>query len=348
MAHYCGRRSASIENDHLRVTVLEEGGHIAEILEKETGINPLWNPPWKSIEPSSYGPHVHADYGAGAEGQLLAGIMGHNLCLDVFGVPSNEEAASGLTVHGEGSIVPYALDVTGNTLTQRAHFPIAQMRFTREIALHGNAARIRETVESTAVFDRPIGWTQHVTLGPPFLEKGKTAFRASATKSRVFEGKFGDGDYLREGADFDWPNAPRKDGGTADLQVMTDAPASGAFTTHLMDPRREDAYFVAFTPSAGLAFGYIWRQSDFPWMGIWEENFSRTHVPWNGNALARGMEFGVSPMPETRRQMVDRSKLFGVPAYRWLPAKARLDAEYWVIAKRTSSVPETLGRPVLR
>ena len=40
---YRGRRAASIENEHLRVTVLEGGGHIAEILMRqasnETGLS---------------------------------------------------------------------------------------------------------------------------------------------------------------------------------------------------------------------------------------------------------------------------------------------------------------------
>ena len=85
MTIYRGRRAAAIENQFLRVTVLQEGGHIAEILDKETGINPLWTPPWRAIEPSAYGPDVYAEYGAGVEGKLLAGIMGHNLCLDIFG-----------------------------------------------------------------------------------------------------------------------------------------------------------------------------------------------------------------------------------------------------------------------
>jgi len=40
------------------------------------------------------------------------------------------------------------------------------------------------------------------------------------------------------------------------------------------------------------------------------------------------MEFGVSPMPETRRQMVHRGTLFGVPAYRWLPAQSRIEVSY--------------------
>jgi len=36
------RHAVAIENDDLRLTVLAEGGHIAEVLDKRTGINPLW------------------------------------------------------------------------------------------------------------------------------------------------------------------------------------------------------------------------------------------------------------------------------------------------------------------
>ena len=105
-SNYRGRRAAQIENEHLRVTVTREGGHIAEIFDKQTGVNPLWVPPWPSIEPSAFDPAGTA-YGEGAEAKLLAGIMGHNLCLDLFGGPSSEEAAAGMTVHGEGSVVSY-------------------------------------------------------------------------------------------------------------------------------------------------------------------------------------------------------------------------------------------------
>src|SRR4029077_7067835 len=101
--HYRGRRAATLENDALRVTVLHEGGHIAEILDKRSGINPLWIPPWPSIEPAEYDAARRAEYGGGLDASLLAGIMGHNLCLDIFGGPSADEAAAGLPVHGEGS-----------------------------------------------------------------------------------------------------------------------------------------------------------------------------------------------------------------------------------------------------
>jgi hypothetical protein len=340
---YRGRRAAAIENQHLRVTVLQEGGHIAEILDKDTGINPLWTPPWPSIEPSAFGPAAFADYGSGVESKLLAGIMGHNLCLDIFGGPSDEEFAAGLTVHGESSVAPYEIDEAADALTLRASFPLAQLAFERRIELRDRTVRIREYVENLTACDRPIGWTQHVTLGPPFLEKGVTQLRASATRSKVLEGDFGAHDTLRLAAEFNWPHAPRRDGGVEDLQVLTAAASSCAFTTHLMDPAREQAFFAAFAPASRLVFGYVWRQADFPWLGIWEENHSRTHAPWNGNTLTRGMEFGVSPMPESRRQMVERGSLFGVPAYRWLAAKSRLEVEYHAVLSHADAIPETLS-----
>jgi hypothetical protein len=337
-----GRRAVSIENDRLRVTLLVEGGHVAEILDKRSGVNPLWSPQWPSIEPSRYGPSAQAMYGGPADGPLLAGIMGHNLCLDIFGGPSTEEAAAGLTAHGEASIVPYTIDAIGHTLIARADLPLAALQFERRLELREAAVAVTETVTNVAACDRPIGWTQHVTLGPPFLEHGITEFRASATRSRVFETTFGAADYLVAGSDFDWPHAPRKDGGVADLTRFTDADCSSAYTAHLMDRSQEHAFFVAFSPQARLAFGYRWRRSDFPWLGIWEENRCRHAAPWNGREVTRGMEFGVSPFPETRRQMIDRGRLYDEPTYRWIPAQSRLSVAYQVQVISTDVIPSTL------
>ena len=343
--YYRGRRAASLENRRLRVTVLQEGGHIAEIYDKVAGVNPLWTPPWPTIEPSAHSRANAGVYGEGSDAKLLAGIMGHNLCFDIFGPPSDEEAMAGLTAHGEGSVAPYALSVGGGALVAKARFPIAGFDFQRRIVLHEQALAIRETVVNVSGADRAIGWTQHVTLGPPFLQRGSTQFRTSATRSKVFETTFGSDDYLEPGAVFDWPLAPRCDGRTADLRMSSDMERSSAYTAHLMNPDRSTAYFVAFTPAFELAFGYFWKTADFPWMGIWEENYSRRFPPWSGQTLARGMEFGVSPMPETRQAMVDRSRLFGVPCFRRISAGSSLDVEYCAIVRRTVAIPESLEWP---
>lgn len=344
---YGGRRAVSIENDRIRVTVLEGGGHIAEILDKATGVNPLWTPPWRSIEPEAFDHVAHPGYGDGpAESRLLSALMGHNLCLDFFGGPSPEEEAAGLSAHGEASVAIYRIEPDASSLVMRAQLPLAQLEVERRMSLHGRTVRIRENVRNLTGIDRPVGWTQHVTLGPPFLERGVTEFRLPATRSKTFERTFGSADYLAAGAEFDWPMAPAIGGGHADLRRSSAAPASSAYTAHLMDPGQAHGYFVAHSARHQLAFGYVWNRRDFPWLGIWEENASRASSPWNGVALTRGMEFGVSPFPETRRQMIDRGRLFGVPTYRWIPARASVSVEYWVVLNAAAQSPETLEWPL--
>ena len=71
-----------------------------------------------------------------------------------------------------------------------------------------------------------------------------------------------------------------------------------------MDPRSDEAWFSASNPGLGVTIEYRWKRSDFPWLGIWEENRSRSRAPWNSRTITRGMEFGVSPVPESRRHMM--------------------------------------------
>jgi hypothetical protein len=340
-----GRRAASIQNNHLRVTVLQEGGHIAEIFDQRTGVSPLWIPPWTSMEPSMHDANKHPEYGPGTDAKLLAGIMGHNLCLDIFGGPSAEEAAAGLTVHGEGSVVPYELTESNGRLIQRAHFPLAQLNFERSIELRQRSLRIQESVQNLTAWDRPIGWTHHVTLGPPFLEQETTQLRASVTRSKVSETVFGADMHLQRGAEFDWPIAPLAAGGVTDLRMLSDAPAASEYTAHLGVQQREHLFFVAFSPAFRLAFAYVWKRADYPWLGIWQENCSRKNSPWSGHTKALGLEFGVSPIPESRREMVDRGRLFNVPAYRWIPARGRLETEYWIVAQSADRIPESIEWP---
>jgi len=340
-----GRRAARIENDELRVTVLKEGGHIAEVFDKRARINPLWVPHWASMEPSEFARERPGEFGSGADAKLLAGIVGHNLCLDLFGGPSEEEAAAGLTVHGEASVDSYDIVESTGELHMGLTLPMAQLRFSRSIRLHSQHIGIKESVENLSAIDRPLAWTQHVTLSPPFLDPATTEFRASMTRSIVSQSDPGFNAYLQPGAEFDWPMAPRHNGGRADLRKMNSAAPASGYTAHLADPRHDHAWFVAFAPQFRLAFGYTWKRADFPWLGIWEENCSRPGSPWDGRTVTRGMEFGVSSFPETRRAMVERGPLFGTPTYKWLPSLGRLDVEYWISSQIADAVPETLNWP---
>ncbi len=203
--------------------------------------------------------------------------------------------------------------------------------------------RVRETVENLSPIDRPVGWTQHVTLGPPFLRaahdrvprvrRGVPRSSGAVRSVRLPPAR------ARSSSGRCAPRAGGGDGGSprlhrrSPLERLYGAPHARGI---------EHAFFVAFSPRARLAFGYIWRRADFPWLGIWEENASRPQPPWNGQTLTRGMEFGVSPFPETRREMIERRRLFEVPTFRWIPAASRVSVEYWILASAAEAVPETL------
>ena len=275
---------------------MERGGHIAEILDRNNGVNPLWVPPW-SDEPSP-------DFGNNSESRLLDGIFGHNLCLDLFGPPSEAEAAAGVAAHGECALQIFQFEECEGGFVARCELPASQLRFERTLRLKGRRLLIGETVENLSVFDRPIAWTQHVTLGPPFLEPGKTEFRVPATRS---------------------------------------CKAGDSYIAFLMDPAQDRASFLAWSPALRTVCGYAWNRSDFPWLGIWDENRLRTHAPWNGRTLARGMEFGVSPFPETRREMIERGAMFETPCYRWIPGRERLSVAYWAGIASSPEIPASFA-----
>ncbi|MBY0503564.1 MAG: hypothetical protein K2X03_06635 [Bryobacteraceae bacterium] len=314
---YCGRRAHRIENAQLQVTVLVEGGHLAALTHRVTGVNPLWTPPWSTIEPSTYDAARHPEYGQGSESQLLAGIHGHNLCLDTFGAPSEAEAAAGAAVHGAAGLLPWTIESAETHLTARVR--AEQLDFTRQLRLEGDKLHFEESLTNLTAEDRPIAWTQHVTLGPPFLEAGQTQFDAPIVREQDLD----DGEH-----------------GHVDLTRFTAGPSASGYTAHLLDPAREQAHFLAWSPRHQLLLGYVWRSADFPWLGTWEEYRRRDAAPWNRRTETRGMEFGVSPFPESRRQMMDRARLFGVPTYRWISAKETIRVSYYAFLRAADRLPE--------
>jgi hypothetical protein len=335
------RRIFQLEDDRVRLSITAEGGHIAELLCKSTGVNPLWIPPWPSIEPSSYEAAKHPEYGAGPESKLLAGIAGHNLALDIFGPPSGEEFAAGITVHGEASVVRYQIEAGQTELTAEAHLPLAQLAVKRTIRLIGDGGvHFTERVTNLLAIDRPIAWQQHVTLGDPFVQRGVTRLDMPVSESMVFPEDAGPAELVQPGATFTWPDVPAKQGGTLDMRRYPVGGPTSALTGHLLRANRDAAYFQAWNADLRTIVGYAWRRADYPWICLWEENSGRTIPPWNGRTTTWGVEFGVSPFAEGRRAMVERASLFGVPAYRWLPARAEAVVNYTAWVRRCESESE--------
>ena len=130
------------------------------------------------------------------------GIMGHNLCLDTFGPPSIEEAEAGLTTHGESSIVRYEIERGSEHLKMSAQLPLAGLSFQRNLALDGEIVVFNESVYNLGATDRPIAWTQHVTLGPSFLT-AKPIF--PCRKIQYLRNEAFDEGVMASASDFTWP-----------------------------------------------------------------------------------------------------------------------------------------------
>lgn len=334
---YRGRKAWQLNNGAISITVMQGGGHIASLtLDDKPGQNPLWAPVWKSMEPWDYNPKKHKST---YELKLLGSILGHNVCLGWFGDPSKEEMAQGLECHGEAPTAKWKLlkkKVTASvvSMTCGCDLPISQMRLTRTITAHANSdvIQVTEKIDNLSKRDLPYTFCEHVTVGPPFLEKGVTVFDMPATKGHSFPGPFSTAQRLKSNKSFTWPVGPGAKGQKVDLRVIDKKQKkSSDFTTQLMDPKQSDAWFSAVNPKAGLMLAYVWKREDFPWVGNWEENYGRTGTPWNGKSLTRGMEFANTPFPVSLRAAVDRNKFQGEPTYRWLPAKSSASYSFDII-----------------
>jgi hypothetical protein len=334
-----GRRAFVLENDLVRLITLTGGGHIAEFRFRvgsgPSTLNPLWIPPWKTIEPYEYRGAHRARYGPPAVGRMLSGIVGHNLCLDYFGSPSEEEVRQGLSIHGEAPSLRWRkvrARVSKNevALELGVRLPIAQLRFRRRIKLRRGESVVyfREEVLNEAKADCFCHWTQHVTLGPPFLAPEESRVFVSGTQGRTFPHGYEGKALLNSSRNFRWPHAPSATGQPVDLGKPFVRAGLGFVVTVLLDPRRNQEYIAALNAREHLLLGYCFARADFPWTAVWEENRARTGAPWSGQTQARGLEFGSTPFPVGRRQAFANGPLFGTPYFSVIPARSRKTVNY--------------------
>ena len=327
MTHqFAGRDAWKLENNRLRITILHGGGHLAEIvLKTDSGdsVNPLWVPPWPSIDPWNFDVEKHgAIYGTDSEAALLSGIMGHNLCFDFWGAPSQTEFQAGIPYHGEISILKAEKTVqTSSSLTHRLNLTQSGTSVVRQMTLVPNQSvlYVEETAENHTSRDKPFGWVQHATFGPPFVDPATVHFDASATR-----GDLGGEEYESLGV---WPvGSPGE--GQRDYRRFSPQAPSYKMAYFLMDPQRDLEFITALNTELQLLMGYLFWRTEYPWMMVWEENRRLTVPPWNGKAMTRGMEFGNTRIPGTAKQYFQKTEMYDTPTFGWLDAKGKLTARY--------------------
>src|SRR5437899_10336012 len=80
------RDSWVVDTPALRVSIMQSGGHVAEIVLKGGGeVNPLWVQNRPTLDAEQYDPGKHENgYGGDAGARLMAGRVGDNLGVPVW------------------------------------------------------------------------------------------------------------------------------------------------------------------------------------------------------------------------------------------------------------------------
>jgi hypothetical protein len=324
-ADFDGRPAVILRNDKIELTILTRGATLANLILRDDAekLSPYWNTD-RALKPNRPLPSP------------LAGSIGHFLCLDGFGAPSDEEGAAGIPFHGEASKQQFNGSELGtpnfyglhNTVL-KARLPLAQEDITRTITLVNgeNVVYVNTEVENLLAIDHPISWAEHATTGPPFLSPGQTIIDIPATKCRVRPQKAGSTGKLAYGKDFVWPMGPLTKGGTVNLTTLPANETSLDLASCIVDPARTYGYVTVLRPDMHMIFGYVFRREEFPWLMSW--------MNYSGDArAARGFEFSTQPFDVSHRETVDAHEMFGTPTYKWLPAKAKLHTSFLLFYSR--------------
>jgi len=316
-----GHPAATLSNGKIEITVLKQGSTIASIVLRDDPekVSPLWNPMRMARE-------------QGRTSAFNPG-MGHFVCVDGFGPTSPEERAAGMPGHGEAHLQDFEVRSSVEngvaTLTMSARLPLVQENLTRTYRVRDgeNVVYVESQLENLLSFDRPVNWAEHATVGSPWLESAVTVVDVSGSRSqtRPWPGGQAAGNQIQRrlppGQDFTWPMAPGVDGGRVDMRQTPENPHYMDHTTTLLDPARALEWVTAINPKRRQIIGYVFRRADYPWLQTWGD-----YPP--SSKMARGMEFGTQPYDVSHRDAVTMGSLFEVPAYRWLPAKSKIDTRF--------------------
>jgi hypothetical protein len=320
-----GRHAYVLSNGTIRVSALRGGGHFGEIRFAEGDaartVNPMRVPHYQTIEPYEFDEARDAPiYQGGTAGRMLGGYMGQLLCLPEFGG------------FPEAAIVEWK--VAGTTVTDKAVtvryealLPKTQFRVGRVLTIPAGLSvmYVEEWAENLATFGRPMHWVEHATFGPPFTEPGKNFL--DAPKGRWAGSRRGAG--LTD-APVQWPQGADANGSLIDIRSLQPLPHSGRYNAYLLESGRAYNYFTMYHSEYPVLVGYMFPASDNPWLLDWQENQSYPQKPWDGKAIARGIEFGTTPFDEGLRRSLERGRWLGAQTFRWINAQQRLTTKYLI------------------
>ncbi|MBM3832038.1 MAG: hypothetical protein FJ403_01940 [Verrucomicrobia bacterium] len=295
-----GRRSLVLEGQAAQLVVDIAGGSFVDFHLRTPNLNPLqWGEKGENTAPRP---------------------MGHFLCLDRWGAPSEAEQKNGMPFHGEAIRVEWQVLQEPVERDRKifaemtATLPLAGLTVKRtvELAVSNALFVVREEVTNLNKLGRIFNMVQHPTIGPPFLDE-QTVVDANARRG------FAQGNPLpnpEEPAAY-WPEA-RKDGQAVNIRHLTNDHNPNV-VSYIVD--EDIGWATASNPTQGLLIGYLWKTAEYPWFNAWR------HVE-NGKPFARGLEFGTTGLHQPFGILVAKGRIFERALYQYLDANESITKSY--------------------
>jgi hypothetical protein len=292
-----------IENSKAVLEVNLNGGSYPDFHLKELPLNPL---NWRSKD------------------STMPYFMGHFLCFDRWGPPSEAEKVNGFKHHGEASTVIWKRlsepkSINGEiTCSMECTLPMGGLRLTRKIEMPADEPVffVTEEIKNLNKYGRMYNIVQHVTIAPPFLDK--TTLIDNNTE-KGFEDKE-DGSTDQENPVIKWPEVNHNDDIISLRQFETDWPRVTSFAFNKND---KYGWVTASNPDKNLLLGYIWETEDYPWINFWRSME-------NGVPAAFGMEFGTTGLHEPFPVLAKKGKIFDRNIYDFIDANEVITKSFTV------------------
>lgn len=300
-----GRKRLKLESLKASVTYDLAGGAMADFHRTKDGLNPFtWNRPEK--------------------GDTAPRPMGHFICFDRWGQPSENEGKNGMPFHGEATSVDWSVlfgpskEGDAVSATMQCALPMGGLTLTRTAKLSGTSPvlTVREVIQNKNKLGRVYNIVQHPSIAPDFLDES-VIVDSNAWKGYMQESPWP----TPEEPVIYWPFVAYK-GTLVDLRRLN-AEADPAVTSFVFKDDAPQGWVTACNPGKGLMVGYVWDVGEYPWLNIWRNTK-------DGKPAARGLEFGTTGLHRPFKDMLEKHAIFGKTLCEYVDAGVSVEKSYVV------------------
>ncbi|MEX0324010.1 MAG: hypothetical protein AB3N63_17765 [Puniceicoccaceae bacterium] len=249
-----------------------------------------------------------------------APFKGHFLCLGRWGAPSDSEIAAGIPHNGEQSNTVWTVDkATRQRVVMSNMAPLDGLGVMRTVNMlkDSPAFVVKETFTNTFSLGRVSNVVQHVTIGPPFLNKS-TLINSNSGKG--FNQRFSYPD--PHAHEYKWPAAVIDPSSKEAVDIRRTDADINYVSTHLIQEESDYGWITAYDPQSGLLLGYIWRTKEYPWINIWN------HYK-NGQPAAKGLEFGTTGIGRPYKDLLETDTRFhDINSWEYIDAGEQITKTY--------------------